>query len=984
MAGYTNVGTGLASVAATWNKWLTPTNFAAATAISVGTTPQYTTTFTAPNTTNAVTGLTVYISSKGSASSLGDITFQLQDHCNTTPADIAGVVITINVIDIYNNTAGADLMQFRLASPYVFTATTAGYYRWKMVRSSTGGTLSFGADATSLTSIAHMTTDDETGVPVSGDRVRIQGINADATVYTVTLDGDQTWGDRTSTSTPSTAARSSANLEDVIVGDYGELLWDTAASASLTCRGNFVATYNSRVTCGTQASPYPTGKLAQLIFSMAVSGGHMIYEYPTALVNFWGEIKGTGGLWKANYVSGVGTAGSPLVVNANVGWAAGDQLCVGPSSNDAANFSQTDYATINTVVAPDTYVLDNPLENIVNGGFETLGAGGADVFANMTEFASGGTIVADTVSPDTGTYCAKITYVSGASSSIYSLINVIAGQSYTLTMRCRGDGTRQGRFNVYDVTNASDSTITTSMGTGTIVTGVTAAAYSTVTVTFTIPTNCASIRIYMYGPTGAGSVYFDNISLISDTPILTKTTDAMVYNITRNVVIKSDDVAKGWARTTQQSSTTGSNYKWIRTEQAGSAVSGHTSFLLGHSSVTATYTNCDYSVAYAPVGTAWGYNVTTTPNSNTDLLVCRGTLSTSAGISLSGIKNQTLTNFCALDMRRLGITFLGSAANNFLVTPYIAGCNRDNVTASGGLNFSSGIGNIITNPEIHCNGYCGIYASSNAISTTVKGGHLGTKGYNGLYDIWTVADSYNTILFDTGYFGSPTLIGQYALQLAGSRINFKNLNGTAYKHRSYTPGGSSRASGPGLTDTTVRTTGNYAHAIYAEDATDGAIEEYKVVAKSNTSVSASLFLWGNAAFVAAGDASILVELFLPGSTTADATKTMTKTTDAFSADASCQLSAYYSGTEDSYATIRVTVKTATASAYAYVADFFNGSNEITGFKVWDKGQPSPIMFEQLGDANAVWAVLTSTQTTAGTMGEILSDALTLTDFVGLK
>ena len=168
----------------------------------------------------------------------------------------------------------------------------------------------------------------------------------------------------------------------------------------------------------------------------------------------------------------------------------------------------------------------------------------------------------------------------------------------------------------------------------------------------------------------------------------------------------------------------------------------------------------------------------------------------------------------------------------------------------------------------------------------------------------------------------------YLNQVPGSRIKFHNLNDTINNHTAYAPEGILRSSGAGLADTTVRTAGTLNMRFAPEDATTGLQFEYLVLARPSTYVSASGFLYANAAFVAAGDSSIVVDLYLPGSTTPDATKTMTETRNANSSDAVYALSAYYSGTVPAYATVRITVKTATASAYAYLADIFNGTNDI--------------------------------------------------------
>jgi len=79
-----------------------------------------------------------------------------------------------------------------------------------------------------------------------------------------------------------------------------------------------------------------------------------------------------------------------------------------------------------------------------------------------------------------------------------------------------------------------------------------------------------------------------------------------------------------------------------------------------------------------------------------------------------------------------------------------------------------------------------------------------------------------------------------------------------------------------------------------------------------------------------------------------------------------------------------TDKTFTSAAYLYVADISNGTNTITALKPWSDGLPSPVMFEQLGDAAAVWQVLTASLTTTGTTGKQLTKLLTTGKFLGLK
>lgn len=137
------------------------------------------------------------------------------------------------------------------------------------------------------------------------------------------------------------------------------------------------------------------------------------------------------------------------------------------------------------------------------------------------------------------------------------------------------------------------------------------------------------------------------------------------------------------------------------------------------------------------------------------------------------------------------------------------------------------------------------------------------------------------------------------------------------------------------------------------------------------------FIQKNATF---GADVITVNLYLPGSVTPDATMDMPNDTtwDTFN------LAYSYTGTVDRWGTIEIIAKSATAGAYCYVDDLYNGTNHITALDLWDDGMPSPIMFEQLGDAQAGWAVATNTLTTAGTTGNLLTKLLTVAKFLGLK
>lgn len=147
-----------------------------------------------------------------------------------------------------------------------------------------------------------------------------------------------------------------------------------------------------------------------------------------------------------------------------------------------------------------------PAEMVTNGGLETLGAGGADVYGTWVETAGSGAIANETTIKRTGSNAAKLTYVTDTSNIAQTFTSVFPGLVYNLTIWTAGDASVAGQYQVYDVSN---SVAIKALGT----TGVTSASYTQVTYQFTVPKGCYSVRVDLYSPASAGSAYFDDISL---------------------------------------------------------------------------------------------------------------------------------------------------------------------------------------------------------------------------------------------------------------------------------------------------------------------------------------------------------------------------------------------------------------------------------------------------------------------------------------
>lgn len=145
-------------------------------------------------------------------------------------------------------------------------------------------------------------------------------------------------------------------------------------------------------------------------------------------------------------------------------------------------------------------------EELVNGGFETAGGGGADIWGTWVETAGDGALADEVVLVHGGAHAAKVTAGPTLNTKVAETIAVVPGLAKTLLIWTAGDGVHAGRYRVYDVTHGADIVPVTS-------TGVVAAVYAQVPVTFSVPFGCTSIRLDLMCPaTNGGIAYFDDIS----------------------------------------------------------------------------------------------------------------------------------------------------------------------------------------------------------------------------------------------------------------------------------------------------------------------------------------------------------------------------------------------------------------------------------------------------------------------------------------
>lgn len=438
-------------------------------------------------------------------------------------------------------------------------------------------------------------------------------------------------------------------------------------------------------------------------------------------------------------------------------------------------------------------------------------------------------------------------------------------------------------------------------------------------------------------------------------------TGAYILNVQRNVIIKSSTTTEGFYYYNANTTVGDVNIDWTRFETMGVSAANKTGIvLLSGSGITVS---CDYSVAYRPLYRGFAFVGSKNNLSFAGLITCNQNSSTAVGgFDISGsANNKSFADCFAIKNNRVGFLISGA---NITLSRYVGISNNTAgntaSTSTGAVALSASTKILLDSCNLHCNRTMAMTLNG---ATQVSGVNclIGSKGANGI-DINILSDTFADTVFTNSTLSSVTLINNYLNLVTGSKIAFQTLNGATNANYWYTNTGIAQATGASLTDTTTRTAGALAVRLAPENSTDGFVWEFQILAKASSAVSIIGYAQENAAF---GTDVCTIELLLPGSTTADATATLTSVTGTWQV---FNLAANYTGTVSGLATVRVTAKSATAGAYVYFADFYNGSNVLTNLTTWYNGQPASIIYPELGDPAAVWAVLSSTLSTSGTVG----------------
>lgn len=296
--------------------------------------------FTAPNTTNKITGVVFFLAAKPS---LGNIQVEVRE------SGVSKVSAVANNADLklgYN--------YIRFATPYKFTTTAAGAYvsYIKNVTNTSGSCARDNAVAGPFQAITY-----DSGAALGGtDDVMVLGFHdSGMTPQTRTLTGTgNSWGSGQTKNPSSTANRFWGQA--TIIGSGGTLKFDTAADCKLTQYGN-VMVYDG----GVYDQRPGASSVSTLEFVNDADGDFALMSTQSA---YGGKILTTGKTVAvaATYNGGAGTAADPATFTAAHGFAVDDELVIGWGGT----YQQNEVRYVISVPNPDEVVWSS-----TKGGAET-------------------------------------------------------------------------------------------------------------------------------------------------------------------------------------------------------------------------------------------------------------------------------------------------------------------------------------------------------------------------------------------------------------------------------------------------------------------------------------------------------------------------------------------------------------------------------------------------------------------------------------
>lgn len=467
-------------------------------------------------------------------------------------------------------------------------------------------------------------------------------------------------------------------------------------------------------------------------------------------------------------------------------------------------------------------------------------------------------------------------------------------------------------------------------------------------------------------------------------------TNAYVVNTERNIVFNSNDITKAGYYGFNSSIFTYTSFpsygvyelEWVRFENTGygSAVVP----MMGVCFDNYTNFKFNYCVCYNPLYCGFWGSSNTYPVTVEGYIACKQPSVGSYLMYCQAMANKTFNDAFLFDGNSGGSALVPYCSVNTFNRFVINACRKSTAsTGSSAIYLQLSTNNIFNDFEINC---CGIAIGFPVSSSgnVFNNCNVGTKGKN-YFDFTVSAVCFQLNRFTNCTFNSNTFWAgnNYNTLIDGSEIVFENFNTTALNNFWYSPNGIASCTGSGLSDTLVRTPGSNNVRLAPQNTSPGLTWSFLIPANKNKVCSFSGFFLKN---VAMGTDDCTVSLFLPGNPTTgtpDATYTLTDDVSNAWTGAAVQavsLSAYYTGSVDSFATIVINAKSTTSGAYLYCADFYNSGDgttlydKLAGLTIWYNGKPSPIItqLDLGGVAPAVWGVATAGLTAAGTTGAKLN------------
>ena len=458
----------------------------------------------------------------------------------------------------------------------------------------------------------------------------------------------------------------------------------------------------------------------------------------------------------------------------------------------------------------------------------------------------------------------------------------------------------------------------------------------------------------------------------------THTATSTVAMITRNNVIEQTNSTRGAFFYNGNTVRANCKFDWARWNDMSFA-SGVGGFALRPQSNVANYDgSSDYMVFVGGNSNRNGWTSITTAESGTDtglvMYLAPSTNTGSGAITLGSatgpLVNQTFTDF--LLFGSVSQTVIATSAyNNTFNNCRFIGNNSSNAASGHALAlYNSGV-NTFNNCRFNTTRGRAIYAntSNQNVFNNCKFANLGTNDV----EIYCVSNTYNEMVLNNCTSGSAILVDNNEAMLEGSIIGFHRLQNTNRNHRAYKRAVEIFSTGSGLSDTNADTTFDATSLAMKNtplSATVYGTYDFGLPQRAGTTINVPGRLYKTSDF----NGDCIMELYLDGSSTPDATYTLSGTHSTWipfnlSAD-------YTSGTDDRNARLRFKVRGTVGSVY--LDTLFNASrttNPIGSLDLWQNGTPNEYLVSTVASASeiagAVWT--DNSSYAAGTKGFIQND-----------